>query len=295
MLNRKLAVVALAVVAFVSVGIPANAATAPSRTSTPANADTPAATTITYLFRYASPAGHRVTTDFVATNGYFTERGGLWGIFQTKIADTRALYECRAGGGDYFVSLQSNCEGHSRLSTLGYIKMRKGNGASTLLYRCYVPGVGDHFVSIRKDCEGQQTDGAIGYARSPNPWVAFSRYNNGPDHWETSHSTTSTYFREGTWFISFVERAGTAPIYSCRYRIGDRWDHFVSRQSDCEGKTKVKTEGYVYTYDAGSVFTELYRCLLPSGDHFSSTSVNCENARGVVNEGTLGWVRTRVW
>jgi hypothetical protein len=236
-----------------------------------------------------------VTTASITYPGVFPERGGLWGLYAKPVANSRALYECRNGASDHFVSFDSKCEGHSRLATLGYILKSKPQQAAALLYRCRVPGKDDHFVSVAKNCEGQKTEGALGYALVPGNYVALNRFNNGPDHWITSYPITGSYKREGSWYLALTKQAKTVPLYSCKYHFGAKYDHFLSIRSNCEGKTKVRHEGYVYTSKAGSTFVPLYRCLLPSGDHYASTRSDCEKARGVKNEGLLGWVRWKIW
>lgn len=299
MLKRKLAGIVLAVAGLLSVGLPAQAqaaATAPAAADQASSADSPDATAVNYLARYATVGGrHRVTTASLTYPGVFPERGGLWGLYAKQVANTRPLYECRNGASDHFVSFDKNCEGHSRLATLGFIFKSKPTQASVLLYRCSVRNKDDHFVSVTQNCEGQKTEGPLGYALRPVNYIALNRFNNGPDHWITSFPITGSYKREGSWYIALNKVAKTVPIYSCKSNGGGKYDHFLSRQSNCEGKTKVKHEGWVYTYKAGSTFSPLYRCLLPSGDRFESTKADCEKAKGAKREGLLGWVRWKMW
>ena len=295
MLTRKLAGVVLAIAGLVAVGMPAQAATTAIEDAA-TRLDSPTATAVNYLVRYATVGGrHRVTTASITYPGVFPERGGLWGLYASPVANSRALYECRNGASDHFVSFDTKCEGHSRLATLGYILKSKPAQASVLLYRCRVPTKDDHFVSAAKNCEGQVTEGPLGYALVPGNYVALSRYTNGPDHWITSYPITGSYKREGSWYLAHAKQPKTVPLFSCKYHFGSRYDHFLSIRSDCEGKTKVRHEGYVYTAKAGSTFVPLYRCLLPSGDHYASTRSDCEKAQGVKNEGLLGWVRWKIW
>ncbi|MBM7784203.1 hypothetical protein [Tenggerimyces flavus] len=299
MLKRKLAGVVLAVAGLLSVGLPAQAATTAIPTADQAqapSADSPDATAINYLVRYATVGSrHRVTTSSLTYPGVFPERGGLWGLYAKQVANTKPLFECRAGASDHFVSLTKTCEGHSRLATLGYIFKGKPTQASVLLYRCSVRNKADHFVSVLANCEGQKTEGQLGYALRPVNYIALNRFNNGPDHWITSFPITGSYKREGSWFIALNKVAKTVPIYSCKSHGGGKYDHFLSRHSNCEGKTKIKHEGYLYTYKAGSTFAPLYRCILPTGDRFESGKSDCEKAKGVKREGLLGWVRWKMW
>lgn len=294
MLKRKLAGVALAVAALMCVGLPADAATTAAADQTP-SADSPNATAVNYLVRYVSYKGtHRVTTAKINFPGMWPERGGLWGLYAKSVTNTRPLYECRNNPSDFFVSLKADCEGKSRISTLGYIFKSKPTQVAVQLYRCLVPGKG-HFVSGQKNCEGRTFEGSIGWALYPANYVTFSRFNNGPDHWETSYGVSSSYKREYTWYLPHVKLARTVPLYSCKSNGGGKYDHFLSRQSNCEGKTKVNVEGYLYTYKAGSTFSPLYRCILTNGDRYATTSSVCENAPGAKREGLLGYLRHKMW
>jgi hypothetical protein len=123
--------------------------------------------------------------------------------------------------------------------------------------------------------------------------LPFSRYILGVDHWETTGPITGGYVKEGTWFLQpTADSPGTAPLYGCSYRGLHGIDHFLSRTANCEGRTVLRTEGYIYTTRPPGPFVALFRCYLPTvDDHFSSTSPECEGAAGAVNEGILGYVR----
>ncbi|MFC0625584.1 hypothetical protein [Kribbella deserti] len=270
----------------------ATTAVAPQGTAMPAAAGDPA-TLVRYYNR--GTARHRVTTVGLKTAGWYAELGGLWGLLRTNPTNTRALYECRAGSYDYFISFASNCGGKVKIGLLGYIyKTKPKTPATAALWQCYQTK-GDHFVSIRSNCEGARNAGFLGYARTTASLVGFSRYNNGPDHWETSSAVDANYRREGSWAIRWTQTSRSRALYGCSYPIGTRTDHFLSLQANCEGKRVLRREGFVYTFNPGSKYTAIYRCLLPSGDHFTSARSNCEAAAGVKNEGRLGWVRLTAW
>jgi hypothetical protein len=292
-LKRKLAGVVVAIAALVGVGLPAQAATTAVNDTT--QLDSPNAAAVKYLIRYVNNSGvHRVTTVGVTAPGYWPERGGLWGIYNAPLANTRALYECRNNGLDIFVSTSATCEGKTVLSRLGWLYKSKPKQVSVLLYRCLVPKKG-HFVSTLKNCEGWKNEGPLGWALHPGNYVTFSRFNSGPDHWETTYGIGAGYRREYTWYLAQGAPAKTAPLYSCVQMIGSRVDHFLSRANNCEGKKKVRHEGYVYLAKAGSTFAPLYRCILTNGDHYATTSSVCENAPGAKREFVLGWVRNKMW
>lgn len=277
---------------------PAPAANATGTTAAPATApQTTAATEPATLVRYYNrgTARHRVTTVGLKTAGWYAELGGLWGLLRTNPANTRALYECRAGTYDYHISFASNCNGKVKIGLLGYIyKAKPSTPATAALWQCY-QSKGDHFVSIRANCEGARNAGFLGYARTTASLVGLSRYNNGPDHWTTSSAIDANYRREGSWAIRWTQTTRSRALYGCSYPIGTRTDHFNSLSSNCEGKRVLRREGFVYTFNPGPKYTAIYRCLLPSGDHFTSARSNCEAAAGVKNEGRLGWVRLTAW
>ncbi len=105
---------------------------------------------------------HWVTTGSV-TSGYHLETtlGYLYNSSQTR---TQAVYGCQ-NGSDHFVSLTSNCEGHTVLRTEGWIYSSQPSGVTTTaLYRCRDGE--DDFVSIASNCEGYTVVSFLGYALS---------------------------------------------------------------------------------------------------------------------------------
>jgi hypothetical protein len=63
---------------------------------------------------------------------------------------------------DYFVSLDSACEGARILGTNGYAYSAPASGLNLIaLYRCSTGY--DHFVSTDPKCEGQSTQQLLGY------------------------------------------------------------------------------------------------------------------------------------
>ena len=76
---------------------------------------------------------------------------------------THGLYRCHTGGGDYFVSIDSGCEGSSSDGLLGYIWNAASSTATVAIYRCHCGKF--HMTSVSSSCEGAGTvEGTMGYA-----------------------------------------------------------------------------------------------------------------------------------
>lgn len=117
--------------------------------------------------RYAKGPRHIVTTG-TAPAGYQRGPGNDWHLWSGQRPGTRALYGCRNGAEDYFISPDPDCEGKqfTIMQTEGWIHTKPPPSPHTALYRCHIPGLGDHFVSIDPNCEGPgiTPEGLLGYA-----------------------------------------------------------------------------------------------------------------------------------
>ena len=116
------------------------------------------------FYRYKNSTVHEVTTGWVSGSGGFHQESLLGHLYQSpQQGATVGFYGCKNGNEDYFVSLDSACEG-------GRILGRNGFGYSqpnaslhlVALYRCSTSQ--DHFVSSDPKCEGATTDELLGYA-----------------------------------------------------------------------------------------------------------------------------------
>jgi hypothetical protein len=248
--------------------------------------------------RYAGADGrHRVTTGPVSDLGVYPERGGMWSLLDAQAPGTRALYGCRHGDRDYFVSADPGCEGDANaiLQTEGWIYATPPVAPSTALYRCYFPRIGDHLVSIDAGCESPQAvnDGLLGYALTTSK-VVFSRFSDGREHWETTGQVSSRYAVQQRWLIEGVPKPGTIALYSCSYPTPQGVEHMTSVRQDCEGTTYLRTEGWIATSPpAGVPSVPLYRCYLPSQyDHFLSAAATCDGLPGAIREGVLGYAES---
>lgn len=118
---------------------------------------------LTALNRYFNQTVHEVTTGWVDPKGNFSLQSTLGHLYQSpQQGATVPFYGCKNGSMDYFVSLDSACEGALILGTNGYAYSHPVAGLNLVaLYRC---GSGhDHFVSIDPKCEGQATEELLGY------------------------------------------------------------------------------------------------------------------------------------
>jgi hypothetical protein len=116
------------------------------------------------LKRYFNQTTHEVTTGWIDPNGGFSLEATLGHLYQGRQQGaTVAFYGCKNGSTDYFVSLDSACEGARILGTNGYGYSAPVAGLSLVpLYRC--SSGHDHFVSTDPKCEGDSSEGLLGYA-----------------------------------------------------------------------------------------------------------------------------------
>jgi len=115
------------------------------------------------LNRYFNQNSHEVTTGWVDPSGGFTLQSTLGHLYQgPQQGATLPFYGCKNGSTDYFVSLDSVCEGGRVLGTDGYAYTGPVSGLNLVaLYRCRTAN--DHFVSTDPKCEGQTTQQLLGY------------------------------------------------------------------------------------------------------------------------------------
>jgi hypothetical protein len=114
--------------------------------------------------RYFNQTRHEVTTGWIDPNGGFSLQSTLGHLYQgPQQGATVGFYGCKSQSMDYFVSLDSGCEGYRILGVDGYAYSGPVPGLNLVaLYRCKTGG-GDHFVSTDPKCEGQLTQELLGY------------------------------------------------------------------------------------------------------------------------------------
>jgi hypothetical protein len=115
------------------------------------------------LNRYKNDTNHLVTTGFVDPGGNFKLELSLGHVYEhPQNGATIALYSCKAGNKDQFVSLDPGCEGQYISGVNGYAYAKAVSGTNlTAIYRCIAAQ--DHFVSTDPKCEGSKLDEPLGY------------------------------------------------------------------------------------------------------------------------------------
>lgn len=113
--------------------------------------------------RYFNQTTHEVTTGWLDPNGGFSLQSTLGRLYQSpQQGATVPFYGCKSGSTDYFVSLDSACEGARLLGVNGYGYSGPMAGLDLVaLYRCKTST--DHFVSTDPKCEGSATQELLGY------------------------------------------------------------------------------------------------------------------------------------
>jgi len=113
--------------------------------------------------RYFNGRAHEVTTGWVNPNGDFAKQQFLGHLYTVPVEGaTVPFYGCKRGQTDYFVSLDTDCEGQQVIGKQGYAYPQPVLGHNLLaLYRCSTSE--GHFISKDPQCEGQTTDGLLGY------------------------------------------------------------------------------------------------------------------------------------
>ena len=115
------------------------------------------------LNQYSNQMTHEVTTGWVDPKGGFSLQSTLGHLYPgPQSGATVQLYGCKSGTMDYFVSLDSACEGSRILGMNGYAYARPVAGLNLVaLYRC--SSGHDHFVSSDPQCEGADDQELLGY------------------------------------------------------------------------------------------------------------------------------------
>ena len=94
------------------------------------------------LHRYYSAQNntHWVTPTPVAGDYAYEQTLGF--LHTTGGNGRTAIFGCRSGPADYFLSVDPACEGTTALGTYGWMDPARGDELSVAVYRCVRPGVG---------------------------------------------------------------------------------------------------------------------------------------------------------
>lgn len=113
------------------------------------------------LYRYIRGTTYIVTTGPVDAG--FQMNAVLGHLYQgPQQGATLPFYACKAGTKDYFVSVDSACDGQRILGKNGYGYSQPVNGLNLVgIYRCSTAD--GHFVSKDANCEGHKMDTFLGY------------------------------------------------------------------------------------------------------------------------------------
>lgn len=245
------------------------------------------------LGRYVDHTGHHFVTTGPAPRGAHYE--GPMGLLAPPGApDTRELYSCLYGGGQY-TSIEPGCEGFTRLGLLGRVYRNPPAGVPSLpIYRCVVT-TGDHFVSHNADCEGARTEGLQGYTRGYAPLIRYAQPDAPFDRWSSRYNTAASYRPEvalgltlSTWSPDITG------LFACR----DGADVFSSTDPACEGRTVIDWSGQVWTSPPVGVqsWVRLFACRATdtgtgTGERFDSLDPACD---GGTLDHPLGYLITEL-
>jgi hypothetical protein len=229
------------------------------------------------------------TTDFPepfgpVPAGYRFE-GPLGMMLTAEQPGTHRLYACLAAGGDEFTSTDPACEGHAKITDLGWA-YDAPQTATVPLFRCLHQD--ERFDSNLADCEGQVVDAPLGHLVAYAPLTRYF-HPRVAEHTVTAGSTPPGYRREGTLgLVARTEEPGTQRLMSCM----DGVDQFLSLDQECGGKTVQRAAGWVWTQaPPGRASRALYQCAITTGPTagqlFASLDPNCE---GRTLRGQLGHV-----
>lgn len=247
------------------------------------------------LSRYWSYDGyHVVTSGVVPPSAHFEGPVGMFVHWMHEGgANTRMLYSCRNGADDYFLSPGADCEGRTKLGKVGEVYTTAPDSIPSIqIYRCRMRDGGRHFVSGDAACEGNGNilDGTLGYTRAYARLVR-SKSSGQHDHASSTYGLSADYEAEG--YLGTVALHGSAGAGGVELRMcRDGSDTFSSVEGDCEGKTFVRSLGWIWPSKPGySDGIELHRCRMGSatGQRFDSTDPGCEGEQNV-RERTLGWL-----
>jgi hypothetical protein len=113
--------------------------------------------------RFFNGTVHEVTTGWVDPSGAFKMESILGHLYQSpQQGATVPFYGCKRGSTDYFVTLDSTCQGEHYQGMNGYGYSNPVPGLNLVaLYSCSTGQ--DHFLTQDSKCEGAAVQGLLGY------------------------------------------------------------------------------------------------------------------------------------
>ena len=116
------------------------------------------------LTRYVNAHTYEVTTGWTDPWADFKQDAALGHLYEVPQGEAIvALYGCKTGSSDYYISLDRGCDHNRILGTEGYGYSKPVAGVQTVpLYRCSSSSL-NHFISHDPQCEGQGTGVLLAY------------------------------------------------------------------------------------------------------------------------------------
>lgn len=253
--------------------------------------------------------GSYVYSTSEAALAFSNSEGRAFSLFLEASSSRSALYLCHtaAFGGEDFLSLDSGCEGQTRVQFLGYSEQVNKPGVADLtLIRCLHPLRGHIIVANTDigDCleSGYKLEGSLGWI--PAPGSNLNRVSKlsvfrGYLPQSSSHSYNLTaldlsqqgFRNEGLVFKLFAYGSGhDVSLYLCRTVVFGPETDFISADAQCEGQRTIRSLGYADNRKLRAGEIPLIRCIGAVGHLIvAGSSQECTDA-GMNVESTIGWI-----
>jgi hypothetical protein len=116
------------------------------------------------LNRYKNATAHETTTGWIDPDSGFNLDKTLGYLYEgPQNGATQALYSCKSGTSDYYVSSDATCGSNKVIGLEGYAWAQPQGASAVPLYSCATSA--GHFASSDAQCEGQgKNAGLLGYA-----------------------------------------------------------------------------------------------------------------------------------
>ena len=119
------------------------------------------------------------------------------------------------------------------------------------------------------------------------PYVEMTIAYNGQFHYVSTRNLPAGYNKERSFkILRESDGSDTKLVYECRIGGPKGSQSFISSDYNCENQFNMGPMGYLYNTNVENSIP-LYRCVVPSGDHFISTQENCDELG--TNEALMGY------